>query len=173
VGRPFQSTEVLIADRNGKPLPPGEVGEVFMRSPWTRTLDSEGSRLLRTCGEGFFSVGDNGRTDSDGYLYLTGRLDDVVLINGVNVNAREVERVLLTHQGIADAVVVLRPDRFLGDVLHARIVPSDRAAPPDIASLREHCQGLISPHKIPMTADVVNALQRSHAGKVERFWRPG
>lgn len=173
VGRPFRSTEVLIADRDGKPLPPGEVGEVFMRSPWTRTLGSEDSRLLRICGEGFFSVGDTGRTDSDGYLYLTGRLDDVVLVNGVNVNTREVESVLVTHQGIADAVVVLRPDRLLGDVLHALIVPSGPADPPDIASLREHCQGLISPHKIPMTADVVDALPRSHAGKVERFWHPG
>jgi bile acid-coenzyme A ligase len=172
VGRPFGSTEVLIADRDGKPLPPGEVGEVFMRSSWTRTLDIECSRLLRTCGDGFFSVGDTGRTDGDGYLYLTGRLDDVVPINGVNVNAREIESVLLTHQAIADAVVVLRPDRLLGDVLHALIVPSDPANPPDIASLRGHCQGRISAHKIPMTADVVDALPRSHAGKVERFWHP-
>jgi bile acid-coenzyme A ligase len=173
VGRPFGSTEVLIADRDGKPLPPGEVGEVFMRSSWTRILDSGGSCLLRTLGDGFFSVGDTGRTDDDGYLYLTGRLDDVVLIDDVNVNTREVESVLLTHHGIADAVVLLRPDRLLGDVLHALIVPSDLADPPDIASLREHCQGLISPHKIPMTADVVDALPRSHADKVERFWPPG
>jgi bile acid-coenzyme A ligase len=128
--------------------------------------------LLRTCGDGFFSVGDTGRTDGDGYLYLTGRLDDVVLINGVNVNTREIESVLLTHQAIADVVVVRRPDRLLGDVLHALIVPADPANPPDIASLREHCQGLISAHKIPMTADVVDALPRSHAGKVERFWHP-
>lgn len=172
VGRPFQSTEVLIADRDGKPLPSGEVGEVFMRSPWTRTLGSAGSCLLRTCHEGFVSVGDTGRTDGDGYLYLTGRLDDIVLIGDVNVNTREVERVLVTHQGIADAVVTLRSDRLLGDVLHALIVPSDPASPPDIAALREHCRGLISPHKIPMTADVVEALPRSHAGKVERFRRP-
>jgi bile acid-coenzyme A ligase len=173
VGRPFRSTEVLIADQDGKPLPPGEVGEVFMRSPWTRMLDSEGSRLLRTCGDGFFSVGDTGNTDGDGYLYLTGRLDDVVLINGVNVNTREIESVLLTHPAIADAVVVRRPDRLLGDVLHALIIPSDPADPPNVSSLRAHCQGLISPHKIPMTADVVDALPRSHADKVKRFWNPG
>jgi bile acid-coenzyme A ligase len=173
VGRPFRSNEVLIADPDGRPLPPGEVGEVFMRSPWTRTFDSEGFHLLRGCGDGFFSVGDTGRTDGDGYLYLTGRLDDVALVGGVNVNTREVESVLLTHPGVAEAVAVPRPDRFLGDVLHALIVPSDPADPPDIASLREHCQGLISPHKIPMTADVVDALPRSHAGKVERFWRTG
>jgi bile acid-coenzyme A ligase len=173
VGRPFQSTEVLIADSDGKPLPPGEIGEVFMRSPWTQTLGSGGSRLLRTWGEGFFSIGDTGKTDRDGYLYLTGRRDDVVGVNGANVNMREVESVLVTHQGVADAVVVLRPDRLLGDVLHALIVASDPANPPGITSLREHCQGLISPYKIPMTVDVVDALPRSHAGKVERFWHPG
>jgi bile acid-coenzyme A ligase len=173
VGRPFRSTEVLIADQDGNPLPPGEVGEVFMRSPWTRALGSEGSRLLRTRGDDFFSIGDTGRTDADGYLYLTGRIDDVALIGGANVNTREVESVLLTHQAVADVVVVRRPDRLLGDVLHALIVPSDPADPPDIASVREHCQGLLSAHKIPVTADVVDALPRSHAGKVERFWRPG
>jgi bile acid-coenzyme A ligase len=173
VGRPFRSNEVLIADWDGRPLPPGEVGEVFMRSPWTRTFDSEGFHLLRGLGDGFYSVGDTGRTDGDGYLYLTGRLDDVVLVGGVNVNTREVESVLLTHPGIAEAMAIPRPDRLLGDVLHALIVPCDPADPPDIASLREHCQGLLSPHKIPMTADVVGALPRSHAGKVERFWRTG
>lgn len=173
VGRPIQSTEVLIADRDGKPLPPGEAGEVFMRSPWTRSLDGEYSRLLRARGDGFFSVGDTGWTDGDGYLYLTGRLDDVVGINGANVNLREVESVLLTHQGVADVLVVPRADRLLGEVLHALIVSSNPADPPDIASLREHCRELISAHKIPMSADVVDALPRSHAGKVERFWRPG
>jgi bile acid-coenzyme A ligase len=172
VGRPFQSTEVLITDQDGKPLPPGEVGEVFMRSPWTRTFDSTDVRL-RGRGDGFFSAGDTGRTDSDGYLYLTGRLDDVVLVGGVNVNTREVESVLLTHQGVAEAVAVRRPDRLLGNVLHALIVASDPADPPDITSLREHCQGLISPHKIPMTADIVDRLPRSHAGKIERFWHTG
>jgi bile acid-coenzyme A ligase len=173
VGRPFQSTEVLIADPEGKPLPPGAVGEVFMRSPWTRMLGSDGPRLLRAGGDGFFSVGDTGSTDSDGYLYLAGRLDDVVLINGANVNTREVESALLTHEAIADALVTRRTDRLLGDVLHALIIPSDPADPPGLSSLREHCEGLISPHKIPMTAEIVDAFPRSHADKVERFWSPG
>jgi len=171
VGRPFGSTEVLIADQDGRPLPPGEAGEVFMRSSWTRAFGSPESRLLRSCGDGFLSVGDTGHTDSDGYLYLTGRLDDVVLVGGANVNMREVERVLLTDQEIAEAVVVRRPDPLLGNVLHALVVPSSPARPPDIGSVRQHCQGLISPHKIPVTVDIVSALPRSHAGKVERFWR--
>jgi bile acid-coenzyme A ligase len=171
VGRPFRHNEVLIADAKGEPLPPGETGEVFMRSTWTRTFGSEGFGLLRGRGDGFFSVGDTGRTDADGYLYLTGRLDDVVVVGGANVNTREVERVLVTHPGIAEAMVVRRPDRLLGDVLHTLIVPSDPADPPGIAALREHCRGLISPHKIPMTADIVGTLPRSHAGKVERFLR--
>jgi bile acid-coenzyme A ligase len=171
VGRPFGSTKLLIADREGKPLPPGEVGEVFMSSPWTQTSNSVGFSLLRGCGDGFFSVGDTGYMDREGYLYLTGRLDDVVLVGGVNVNTREVESVLLTHPGVAEAVAVRRTDRLLGNVLHALIVPSDPTHPPDIASVREHCQALISSHKVPMTADIVGALPRSHAGKLERFWR--
>ncbi|MFI0351067.1 class I adenylate-forming enzyme family protein [Actinomadura sp. 9N407] len=172
VGRPFGANEVLIADRDGNVSRPGEVGEVFMSSPWTRTLGGESYRLLRGRGDGFFSIGDTGRTDADGYLYLTGRLDDVIVVGGANVNAREVENVLLTHPGIREVVVVRRPDPLMGDVLHALIVSADQANPPDTAALRRHCQGLISPHKIPMSADVVDALPRSHAGKVERFMRP-
>lgn len=171
VGRPFRSTKILIADQRGTPLPPGEVGEVFMSSPWTQASDTAGFRLLRCCGDGFFSVGDTGWMDREGYLYLTGRLDDVVVVGGFNVNTREVESVLLTHPGVAEAVAVRRPDRLLGEVLHALIVPSDPADPPDIASVREHCKTFISPHKVPMTADIVNELPRSHAGKLERFWR--
>ncbi|SFP83137.1 bile acid-coenzyme A ligase [Actinomadura madurae] len=172
VGRPFRHNEVLIADADGEPLPPGETGEVFMRSTWTRTFGKEGFGLLRGRGDGFFSIGDTGRTDADGYLYLTGRLDDVVVVGGANVNTREVERALATHPGIAEALVVRRPDRLLGDVLHTLIVPSDPADPPGTDAVREHCRGLISPHKIPMTAEIVDALPRSHAGKVERFLRP-
>lgn len=172
-GRAFGANKVLIADRDGNPLPSGEVGEVFMSSPWTRTFAGRGYCALRGRDDGFLSIGDTGRVDADGFLYLTGRLDDVVLVGGANVNAREVEGVLLTHPGVTEAVVVPRPDPVLGDVLHALIVASDPADPPEIAALREHCQGLISPHKIPATADVVDALPRSHAGKVERFWRPG
>jgi|HubBroStandDraft_5_1064220.scaffolds.fasta_scaffold69396_3 acyl-coenzyme A synthetase/AMP-(fatty) acid ligase len=81
---------------------------------------------LRTRGEDFVSVGDTGRTD-DAYLYLTyltSHLDDVVLINDVNLNTREVESVLATNRGITDAVVVTRPDRLLGNILHALIAPS-------------------------------------------------
>ncbi|MFC5747674.1 class I adenylate-forming enzyme family protein [Actinomadura rugatobispora] len=170
-GRPFRDNEVLIADPKGEPLPPGETGEVFMRSPWTRTFGGKGFGSLRGRGDGFFSIGDTGRVDTDGYLYLTGRLDDIVIVGGANVNTREVERVLLTHPGIADAVVVRRHDGLMGDALHTLIVPADPADPPGIAAVHEHCRGLISPHKIPMTAEIVDALPRSHAGKVERFLR--
>lgn len=172
VGRPFGATEVLIVGPDGMPLPPGETGEVFMRSPWTLALADGGPVSLRPRGDGFVSIGDTGRTDEDGYLYLTGRLDDVILVGGANVNTREVERVLVTHPGVADALVVRRPDPLLGHVLHAFVVASDPTDPPGIASLREHCRGLISIYKIPLTANVVDAFPRSHAGKVMRFWQP-
>ncbi|TLQ46302.1 class I adenylate-forming enzyme family protein [Streptomyces marianii] len=172
VGRPFLSNQVLIADDEGRPLPPGEVGEVFMRSEWTEVFASDDPQRLRSGSDDFLSVGDLGYTDSDGYLYLTGRLNDVILVGGANVSTREVESVLLTHPDISEVVVVKRPDPLLGDVIHAVIVPSDLKNPPGIEGVREHCRGKISPYKIPLTVDVVEMLPRSHSEKVERFFRP-
>ncbi|MGK3943963.1 AMP-binding protein [Streptomyces caeruleatus] len=171
VGRPFASNEVLVADEAGRALPPGEVGEVFMRSEWTRGLAASGPRRLRGHGSGYLGVGDCGYSDDDGYLYLTSRLDDLVLVGGANVNTREVESVLLAHPGVAEVMVVQRPEPLMGSVLHAVVVPEDLAHPPTVAELREFCGGRISAYKIPVTADFVDALPRSHAGKVERFRR--
>ncbi|MFB7957481.1 class I adenylate-forming enzyme family protein [Streptomyces sp. NPDC056045] len=171
VGRPFLSNQVLIADGEGRPLPPGAVGEVFMRSEWTEVSAGDGPRRLRGDDGDFLGIGDLGYTDDDGYLYLTGRLDDIVLVGGANVSTREVEGVLLTHPGVSEAVVVTRPDPLLGDVLHAVVVPSGPGDPPDAEGVREHCRGRLSPYKIPLTVDVVEALPRSHSGKVERFLR--
>ncbi|MFI0141922.1 class I adenylate-forming enzyme family protein [Streptomyces luteogriseus] len=171
VGRPLPSNEVLVADEVGRALPPGEVGEVFMRSEWTRGLGDSGPHRLRGHGDGYLGVGDCGYTDDAGYLYLTGRLDDVVLVGGANVNTREVESVLLAHPRVSEVVVVQRPEPLMGSVLHAVVVPDDPAHPPTVATLQKFCDGRISAYKIPVTADFVDALPRSHAGKVERFWR--
>ncbi|MER6775008.1 AMP-binding protein [Streptomyces bacillaris] len=171
VGRPFLSNRVLIADEEGRPLPPGEVGEVFMRSEWTEVFASDDPQRLRRGSHDFLSVGDLGYTDSDGYLYLTGRLNDIILVGGANVSTREVESVLLTHPEISEVVVVKRPDPLMGDVLHAVVVPSDLKNPPEIEGVREHCRDKISRYKIPLTVDVVETLPRSHSGKVERFLR--
>lgn len=171
VGRPFLSNQVLIADEEGRLLPPGHVGEVCMRSEWTDLFVGKGVRRVRRGGDDFLGVGDLGYTDSDGYLYLTERLDDIILVGGANVSAREVEKVLLTHPDVLEAVVVKRLDPLMGHVVHAVMVPSDLASPPGIEGLRRHCLRSLSPYKVPLAVDWVESLPRSHAGKVERFLR--
>ncbi|MFJ7413766.1 hypothetical protein ACIQWZ_23580 [Streptomyces sp. NPDC098077] len=142
-----------------------------MRSEWTDLFAGEGVRRVRSGGVDFLGVGDLGYTDSDGYPYLTGRLDDIILVGGANVSAREVESVLLTHPDVLEAVVISRLDPLMGQVVHAVMVPSDFASPPGRESLRRHCLGSLSPYKIPLTVDWVERLPRSHAGKIERFLR--
>ncbi|WP_405508763.1 AMP-binding protein [Streptomyces cyaneofuscatus] len=171
VGRPFLSNQVLIADEEGRSLPPGDVGEVCMRSEWTDLFAGEDVRRVRSGGDDFLGVGDLGYTDSDGYLYLTGRLDDIILVGGANVSAREVENVLLAHPDVLEVVVVKRLDPLMGHVIHAVMVPSDLASPPGIEGLRRHCLRSLSPYKVPWAVDWVENLPRSHAGKVERFLR--
>ncbi|MFJ6516160.1 AMP-binding protein [Streptomyces sp. NPDC091406] len=167
VGRPFFSNEVLIADEGGRLLPPGGIGEVYMRSEWTGLSGGRDLRGILSGGEHFRSVGDLGHTDSDGYLYLMGRLDNMTVVGGDNISAREVENVLLTHPDVLDAAVVKRSDPLLGSVLHAVMVPSDLIRPPGIDGVRGHCLRSLSPYKVPRTVEWVEVLPRSHAGKYE------
>jgi bile acid-coenzyme A ligase len=167
-GKPFM-TQIRIVDSGGLTLPCGQVGEVFMRTSRTSRLPRSATAHLKAGPDGFFSVGDLGYLDEHGYLYLTSRADDVLIVGGANVSAREVEDALLGHPRVAEAVVVGRPHRLLGEVPHAIVVARDAADRLDVGDLRAHCAGLLAAHKVPVSIEQVAALHRSSAGKVERF----
>ncbi|MFE0530385.1 class I adenylate-forming enzyme family protein [Micromonospora sp. SD19] len=168
VGRPYM-TQVRILDEKGLALPPGQVGEVYLRTAVTRRLSAAQTGHLRGRPGGYFSVGDLGYLDEDGYLFLVDRVDDVIIVGGANVSAREVEQTLTAHPAVGEALVVGRPDRLLGQRVHALVVPADADTVPGTAELREHCVGLLAPHKVPASIEVIPKFERSHAGKIQRF----
>lgn len=163
VGRGF-FTRLRILGDDGVPLPPGQVGEVYMRSIQKSRSSSGGSRPSR---DGYESVGDRGHLDHDGYLYLSGRREDLVIVGGENVYVSEVTSAILTCSGIADAAVVDVPDPLLGSRLCALVVrhPFAGLTARDVLG---HCLSRLAPYKVPSAVSFVDSLPRTAAGKLDR-----
>ncbi|MGH3715383.1 MAG: AMP-binding protein [Micromonosporaceae bacterium] len=164
VGRPTQC-DLRIRGEDGRWLPPGEVGEVYVggRQP---AYVGGGQQLPEQ--DGYLTVGDLGYLDRDGYLYLVGRTSNVINVGGANVYPAEVEAVLLRLDGVADAVAVGRPHAYLGETVHALVVPSDPAHPVTQAALEAHCRRHLSAAKLPMSYELTAGPLRERNGKVRR-----
>jgi long-chain acyl-CoA synthetase len=116
--------------------------------------------------DGYFKTGDLGRLDADGYLYITGRKKELIIVAGEKVTPREVEDVIAKHKSVADVAVVGKKDASRGEVVVAFVVPQkDAHLKPD--EIRNFCrdQGLVQ-WKIPREVIVTNELPRSPTGKV-------
>jgi len=164
VGRPA-GCDIRILDADGQPLPAGQVGEVYLGSPTAKQPEYIGGGPLLAERDGFFSVGDLGYLDADGYLYLVDRKSNVINVGGTNVYAAEVEAALLEHPEVADAVVTGRPHDYLGQTVHALVVPVGSV---DSAVLDAHCRGRLSTAKVPMSYELVAEIPRRSSGKVRR-----
>lgn len=169
VGRGFRDTQVRVLDDDGRELPPGEVGEIFLR-----TSSIAGYRYLgtaprmRTTEDGFATAGDLGYLDADGYLYLADRRVDMIVTGGANVFPAEVEAALIDHSAVADVVVVGLKDPEWGRRVHAIIEPADPAAPPGSDEIRAYAKSRLAAYKVPKTIEIVDFIPRSAATKVNR-----
>ena len=168
VGKPFPGNEFLILDDEGKPLAAGEVGTIWVR-PAASSFEyhNDPEKTAASHREGFFSVGDAGYLDVDGYLYLADRKSDMVITGGVNVYPREIEDCLLTHPEIVDCAVLGVPDDEWGEVLYAIVQPTPGSgldADAVVAYVREH----LADYKRPRVVDLVEELPRDPNGKVRK-----
>lgn len=169
VGRGFRETDITIRDPEGNLLPPGEVGEIYMRSPTTGQYDYlGGAPLLPTTEDGFGTAGDMGWIDEEGYLYIADRRVDMIITGGANVFPAEVESALADHPEIADVVVIGLKDPEWGRRVHAVIEPRDRANPPTAADVIAYAKRKLAPYKVPKTIELVDQIPRSAATKVNR-----
>lgn len=169
VGRGFRETEVKILDENQHEVPVGELGDIYMRWPFTGAYDYRGgAALLPTTADGFGTAGDIGRLDEDGYLYLADRRVDMIISGGANVFPAEVESALADHPGIADVVVIGLKDEEWGRRVHAVVEPADPASPVSEAEVIAYAKSRLAAYKVPKTVEFVDAIPRSAATKVSR-----
>jgi len=167
VGRPIETCEMKIVGEDGQTLPPGEVGEVFMRphagaGTTYRYIGAEAKAIEG----GWESLGDMGWMDADGYLYLTDRLSDMVIVGGANIYPAEVEAAIDAFPGVRSSAVIGLPDEDLGARLHAVIERPE--GPVDEAAMRAHLSDRLVRYKIPKTFEYVTEPVRDDAGKVRR-----
>jgi acyl-CoA synthetase (AMP-forming)/AMP-acid ligase II len=164
VGRVLPGVELSIRDALGQPVPDGEVGEI-----WVRGEQVSGEYLGRsgTVEDGWFNTRDAGRVDADGFLYVQGRLDDVIVRGGENLSPGEIEAVLLDHPAVLEAAVVGIPDVEWGERVVAAVVlrPGDEVTEDE---LRAHVQGVLRSARTPERIRVQDELPFNETGKLLR-----
>ena len=169
VGKPRGGIEVAIRDDDGRSLPDGEVGEVWLRSPTALReywLDPEAT--AETLVDGWLSTGDLGSIDRRRNLRLAGRSKEMFIRGGYNVYPAEVESVLVDHPLVSEAAVVARPDGVMGEIGVAVVVPSDPTRPPSLDELREFLEPKLARFKLPESLRVVEALPLTAMQKIDR-----
>ena len=165
VGR-VQPGTVMITDEDGNEVPTGEMGEVWMRSlRGTPTYRYVGA-TARTREGGWESLGDMGRLDEEGYLYLGDRASDMILSGGANIYPAEVEAAIQEHPSVQSCAVIGLPDEDKGAVIHAIIEASEAQVGED--ELRGFLAERLVTYKIPRTFEYVDFPLRGDDGKVRR-----
>ncbi|RIJ26023.1 acid--CoA ligase [Henriciella barbarensis] len=167
VGRPVETCEMKIVGEDGEALPPGEVGEVFLRP-----LAGQGSSYYYLGAEakaiegGWESLGDMGWMDADGYLYLTDRKSDMIIVGGANIYPAEIEAALDAFEGVRSSAVIGLPDEDMGSRLHVIIdMPKGDL---DEAALTAHLRERLVTYKLPKSIELVREPLRDDAGKTRR-----
>ncbi|MFI1863691.1 long-chain-fatty-acid--CoA ligase [Streptomyces jumonjinensis] len=167
-GLPCPGVELKVVGPDGDPLPPGEIGQVCIRTP-SRMLGywNLPEATAKTLVDGWLMMGDAGYLDKDGYLFLCDRINDTVIVAGQNIYPAEVEKELAEHPAVADAAVVGLPDERWGEAVHAAVLPhpGSKVSP---RALLLFLRGRLAGYKIPVAFHIVAELPRNPAGKILR-----
>lgn len=164
-GPPVPGVTVRLYDHDDRPVPPGERGRIFVGS--SMAFDGYTGGGGKASIDGLLEIGDVGRFDDAGRLFVEGRADDMIVSGGENVYPREVEDLLARHPDVAEAAVVGVDDPEWGQRLVAYVVPAPGACP-DPEELRRHVRSELAAFKVPREVVVVPELPRNPTGKVLR-----
>lgn len=168
VGKPFPGNEFAILDDDGTVLPPGEVGTVYAKPAGSSfEYHNDAEKTATAHRDGFFTVGDAGYLDADGYLYLTDRTSDMVISGGVNIYPREIEECLFANPEVVDCAVLGVPDAEWGEVLYAVVQPTAGSTLNEdavVGWVRDH----LADYKRPRVVELVDVLPRDPNGKVRK-----
>jgi fatty-acyl-CoA synthase len=166
IGRALAGNEIRLLDEQGHDVPPGEVGELWARSSMlVAGYHGDPSATAKATRDGFFSVGDLGRVDADGYYYLADRKHDMVISGGVNIYPLEIEERIHAHPAVLECAIIGVPDTEWGESLRAFVVRRPNAEL-SAADVQQWCKDTLANYKCPKTVEFVDALPRTPTGKV-------
>jgi len=166
VGLPLPGTDVRIVDDEGHPLAPGQHGEIVVRGPqvmqgyWNHL--EETARTLR---DGWLHTGDIGCFDAQGYLEITDRKKDMIIVSGFNVFPNEVEACIAMHPDVADVAVVGIPNDDTGEAVRAFVVAHKHIS---VDEIRAHCRQLLVNYKVPTSFKFLSEIPKNSVGKALR-----
>lgn len=167
-GRPLPCMEVSIRDETGREVPPGEVGEVWLRGSLVTTgYEGDDTATRDAIRDGWFRSGDVGRVDAEGFLFVVDRVKDMINTGGEKVFSAEVEAVLRRHPRIADAAVVAGPDRLGGEAVVAFVVAVGAA--PELSEVRRWVRSELGERAAPVAVHVLPDLPRNGVGKTDKL----
>jgi acyl-CoA synthetase (AMP-forming)/AMP-acid ligase II len=169
VGRPRAGVEAKVADDEGRELPVGEVGELWLRSPATMSeyVNDPDATALALVG-GWLRTGDLGVKDDAGCYRIAGRMKEMFIRGGYNVYPVEVEHVLASHPKVHDVAIVPRPDPVMGEIGVAIVVPRQADDPPTLDELRTFGEAGLARYKLPERLRVVGELPLNATHKLDR-----
>ena len=168
IGLPFPSTEIVILDDDGVPVPLGVAGEIAIRGPqvmvsyWNRP--DETAKVMTA--DGFFKSGDIGIMDARGYTRIVDRKKDMILVSGFNVYPNEVEGVVAAHPGVLECACVGVPDAVTGEAVKLFVVRKDPALTAE--QLMDYCREQLTAYKKPKFIEFRTDLPKTNVGKILR-----
>jgi len=158
--------EIEIRDPDGHAVPVGEEGEIWMRrGPGAPSPYRYIGATARSAADGWESLGDIGKVDADGYVYITDRLADMILVGGANVYPAEIEAALDEHPAVQSCCAFGLPDEDLGNIPYAIVELSEPVSDADLVA---HLRRRLAPYKLPREIERATRPLRDDAGKVRR-----
>ncbi len=174
--RPFPGIEADVVDDGGNSVPLGGGGFLVIKRPWPsmlRTIYGDDERYVETYWSkfpGMYFAGDGCKRDQDGYYWLLGRVDDIMLVSGHNISTTEVESALVSHPSVAEAAVVGRKDDITGQAIAAFVTLRGGVQGDDdlLSGLRDHVASTIGPIAKPVSIVFTDDLPKTRSGKIMR-----
>lgn len=172
MGKPTPGNIVEIIDEDGNILPPGEVGDIALRtdSPALfREYYEDPERTKEAMRGDYYITGDLASRDEDGYFWFEGRSDDIIISSGYTIGPFEVEDALIKHPAVKESAVVASPDDIRGAVVKAFVVARDGVDTEDpnlVKELQDHVKKYTAPYKYPRKIEFIDELPRTISGKV-------
>ncbi len=174
--RPFFGIDADVVDDDGNPTPPGEEGYLVIKSPWPgmlRTILKDPERYKEQYWSKYgnmYLAGDSARKDDDGYIWVIGRIDDVIKVSGYRLGTAEVESALVSHPAVAEAAAIGLPHELKGNAIHTYVILKAGVEKSDSLAeeLRNHVGHEIGPIAKPEDIQFVDNLPKTRSGKIMR-----
>jgi acetyl-CoA synthetase len=176
--KPFFGNEVAVVDEKGKAVDPGLEGNLVIKNPWpgmARTILGDPERFVEKYWkqyekQGWYLTGDSAKMDSDGYVWIIGRNDDVLKVSGYRLGSAEIESALVSHPAVTEAAAIGLPDQLKGNIIHAIVILKEgfQASETLSGELKDHVASEIGPIARPAFVEFAQALPKTRSGKIMR-----